>query len=76
MNVITDVVQLVLHYSKHIGGVLGILRTELPSEVPVKLPDAVIQYAYRGCNNTPDRVSERVVYFIVFVRQSCLPLAC
>jgi hypothetical protein len=51
MNVITDVVQLVLHYSKHIGGVLDILRTEVPSEVPVKLPDAVVWYAYRGCYN-------------------------
>jgi hypothetical protein len=39
MNVITDVV---LHYSKHIGGVLDILRTELSLEVPVKLPDAVV----------------------------------
>jgi hypothetical protein len=52
MNVTTDVVQLVLHYSKHIGGVLDILRTELPSEVPVKLPDAVVRYAYSGCYNT------------------------
>ncbi|KAH8081473.1 hypothetical protein HD553DRAFT_344187 [Filobasidium floriforme] len=52
MNVITDVVQLVLHYSKHIGGVLDILHTELPSEVPVKLPDAGVWYAYRGCHNS------------------------
>ncbi|KAH8081474.1 hypothetical protein HD553DRAFT_325493 [Filobasidium floriforme] len=37
--------------SKHIGGVLDILRTELPSEVPVKLPDAGVWYAYRGCHN-------------------------
>jgi hypothetical protein len=51
MNVITDVVQLVLHYSKHIGGVLDILRMELPLEVPVKLPDAVVRYAYCGCYN-------------------------
>jgi hypothetical protein len=55
MNVITDVVQLVLHYSKHIGGVLDILRTELPSEAPVKLPDAVVRYAYRGCYNSTGR---------------------
>jgi hypothetical protein len=52
MYVITDVVQLVLHYSKHIGGVLDILRTELPSEVPVELPNAVVWYAYRGYYNT------------------------
>jgi hypothetical protein len=53
MNVITDEVgTVVLHYSEHIGGVLGILRTEVPSEVPVRLPDAVVWYAYRGCYNS------------------------
>jgi hypothetical protein len=31
MKVITDVVQLVLHYSKHIGGVLDILRATTPT---------------------------------------------
>jgi hypothetical protein len=31
MNVITDVVQLVLHYSKHIGGVLDILCMMTPT---------------------------------------------
>jgi hypothetical protein len=38
MNVITDVVQLVLHYSKHIGGVLDILHTTTPTWFPEKPP--------------------------------------
>jgi hypothetical protein len=60
MNVITDVVQLVLHYSKHIRGVLDILHTELPSEVPVQLPEAVVRYAYRGCYNINNDVCQNV----------------
>jgi hypothetical protein len=38
MNVIMDVVQLVLHYSKHIGGVLDILCTTTPTGFPEKPP--------------------------------------
>jgi hypothetical protein len=41
MDVITDVVQLVLHYSKHIGSVLDIVRmttlTGFPENPPERL---------------------------------------
>ena len=45
MNVMMDVVQGALHYIKHIGGILDILRMGTPLEGPCKTTQTAICYS-------------------------------